>query len=142
MCHDYARGMRRLPRPHSRGFHAMLAMALFAWVMLASGALAAPARLAGMLPVDSIATAAHCEGMPAPGTSTLSTGYQNHTPGMPVGHGDCCHGGCHCSSVCNAVLMVPRLTTTVPAGYVPLPVSVPVDPALLPAAPPLRPPIA
>lgn len=142
MCHDYARGMRHLPRSHSGGFRITLAMALLAWVMLASGALAAPVRLAGMAPVDSNASAAQCEGMPVPDASTLSIAYQNHTPGMPAGHGNCCHGGCHCSSVCNAVLTVPQLAMMAPAGYVLLPVSVPVDPALLPAAPPLRPPIA
>lgn len=118
-------------------------MALLAWTMLASGAMAA---MPGMTATMGMATmmqtpashafAQNCDGMPME-----RIGSNHQAPVMPMGHGGCCQGGCHCPSTCNGVLAAPcPLTSALPLHAV-IPTFVPVAPALTPPAPPLRPPI-
>ncbi|HET7610695.1 MAG TPA: hypothetical protein VFK29_02790, partial [Rhodanobacteraceae bacterium] len=139
---DYAPRMRWLPRPNSALFRATLAMALLAWTALAFGTpvMGPPGELARTSPP-------HAQVGNAPGDchdSTLaSAGSHRHpAPAAPMGHGDCCHAGCHCLFACNAVLVVPLAQPGLspPRRLVPAPRPVRVRPAAL--APPLRPPIA
>lgn len=131
--------MRHLPRPHSRYFCTVLVLAALAWVMLASGALAAPSPMAmtGQT-LASHASAPDCDGMP----TGSAAAPQNPSPTTPTGSGNCCHGGCHCLSACNAMLAVPRLVAAESFLHESMSVVSQVDPILVPTAPPLRPPIA
>jgi hypothetical protein len=135
---EYVRRMRHLPRPHSRYFRTVLVLAALAWVMLASGAMAAPLPMVmTATTVASHASASDCEGMPMAHTSAR----QNPTPTAPMGSGNCCQGGCHCLSACNAALVVPRLVLVETFSHASVPTIATVDPIQAPIAPPLRPPI-
>ena len=112
-------------------------MALLAWTLLATNAMAGPLRMLDAMPMTaSQAPVAHCDGMP------MQPGIRHHGPATPMGHGDCCHGGCHCLLTCNVMLAVPRLTVLVPLPHPAAPGVVPVGARQEPATPPLRPPIA
>lgn len=134
--------MRRWFRPRSRSFRVVLGIALLAWIMLASGAFAAPLqgwnamKMAMTTPTAPLHTTTDCDGMPMQQAAT------QQIPTAPMGHGECCHGGCACMTACNAVLAVPRLTIAVSLPRFATPVFATVGPAQLPSAPPLRPPIA
>lgn len=131
--------MRHLPRPHSRYFRTVLMLAALAWVMLASSALAAPLPMSAMGQTQaSHASAPDCDSVAmahaaAPQSSALTT---------PMGTGNCCHGGCHCPSACNAALVVPRFVVVGTFSHASAPTIAVVDPVQAPSAPPMRPPIA
>jgi hypothetical protein len=134
--------MRRLPRPNSTFFRATLAMALLAWTTFAFGmpVISPSGDHARMAPPHAQVadTSANCHDM-----QMASGGSHHHpVPAAPMGHGDCCHAGCHCLFTCNAVLAVPfaQPGLSPPDRLVPTPRLVHVRPAAL--APPLRPPIA
>lgn len=139
----YVRRMQRPFHPRSRGFRVVLAMALLAWAMLAWGATAMPMQMDGAIaaasaqPADPHASAAGCDGLQVAHTAP----HRDPVP-PPMGSGDCCHGGCHCLSACNAVLAVPRFVVAGPWSHAAFPVAAPADPVPVPGAPPLRPPIA
>jgi hypothetical protein len=123
----------------------VLAVALLAWTTLAFGA---PLQTVGVASMDSYSqvsasrtSAVHCDGMSMPVSAMHAAAQRGHAPTMPAGHGDCCHGGCHCASACNAVLTVPRLATLAPVPHAALQIAAPVAPASMPEVPPLRPPI-
>lgn len=122
----------------------MLSLALLAWTSLSFGAVAWPMPMAGanepslrMQVMSSHAAIAQCDGMPIVHTAL------NHSqaPVMPMGQGDCCHGGCHCLFACTGALAVPLLTT--PTFFAPPPLPHLAATSLLSAlaVPPLRPPI-
>jgi hypothetical protein len=130
--------MRHLPRPHSRYFRTVLVLAALAWVMLASGAMAAPLPMVmAAQTVAFHASASDCDGMPMGPTAAP----QSPAPTTPTGSGNCCHGGCHCLSACNAALLVPRRVVVATFPRASLPTIATVDPIQAPIAPPLRPPI-
>jgi hypothetical protein len=130
--------MRHLPRPHSRWFRTVLVLAALAWVMLASGALAAPLPMATTgQTLASHTSAPDCERV----AMAHAAAPQSPPPAVPMGHGDCCHGGCHCMSACNAAL-VPRFVVVETFSHASVPTIAAVDPVQAPSAPPMRPPIA
>lgn len=139
---DYAQPMRRLPRPNSTVFRVVLSMALLAWTVLAFGMPAMPPPHGQVLATQSHAqaakTCAHGQDMAMAGSESHHQG----APGTPMGHGDCCHGGCHCLSACNAALLVPFAATGVMPEHSPPCASIIADVLSAMAAPPLRPPIA
>ena len=142
MHNDYAPRMRRLPRPTSTFFRATLAMAMLAWTALAFG-MSVISPSGGHAPMSGphtqfTETSSHCHGM----TMASAGSHLHPAPAVPMGHGDCCHAGCHCLSACNAVLVVPAspLGLLPPGAPAPTPLLAHVRPAGL--APPLRPPIA
>ena len=134
--------MRQPFRPRSRSFRAVLGVALLAWAMLASGALAGPRRMFDAMGVNATiqATTVHCDGMamvPGPQTSIPA-------PMPPAGNGHACcpDGGCHCASSCTGIVGVPYPGLELPpirGTVLSLAYS---QPMRAPSAPPLRPPIA
>ncbi|HJU27081.1 MAG TPA: hypothetical protein VJ722_10420 [Rhodanobacteraceae bacterium] len=139
--------MRRPFHPHSRSFRAVLSMALLAWAMLASGALASPLRMFDAMGVNAAIQAAqpqsttvHCDSMAmVPGSHTSTP-----APMPPVGNGHgCCHnGGCYCASVCSGIVGVPAFRMTWPPVHDIALSLIHSEPVLAHSAPPLRPPIA
>jgi hypothetical protein len=120
----------------------MLGMALLAWAMLASGALAgslagggAPYMAGAMQVAAAYAPPARCEGM------SMRQADSQQAPVMPAGHG-CCQTGCHCLSLWGVVLTVPPLAVAGSRPQATLPALAILAFAQTPAAPPLRPPIA
>lgn len=120
----------------------MLAMALLAWATLAFGvpAMSPPAGQAPAMQSHArVKACTHGHDM-----AMAPSGSQHpHAPGMPAGHGDCCHGGCHCLSACSVVLLVPFVALgAAPAHRSPSVSGLVVGVVPATAAPPLRPPIA
>ncbi|MGH8192712.1 MAG: hypothetical protein ACREP2_14870 [Rhodanobacteraceae bacterium] len=117
-------------------------LGVLAWLMLATSSLqAAPLMIEAQPFVAAHAAATvheHCNELPA----ARMASQPGHAPAMPMGHGDCCHGGCHCLAACGAVITVPRSMALQQFAPVPLPRFASTDPIPTLAAPPLRPPIA
>lgn len=119
----------------------MLGMALLAWVMLASGAMA-PFQVPGMVGMHAMAQATaatamtHCHGVPDEAAAAP------HALPTPDPHGDCCHAACHCMAACNAVAAVPRVDFSVDLSKALLPAVAHAGYTPAAPAPPLRPPIA
>lgn len=114
MRRDYAPRMRRLPRSNSTFFRATLVMALLAWTALAFGMPAISPSSDHVRTADPhtqvAETSGHCHDM-----TMASAGSHHHpAPAAPMGHGDCCHAGCHCLFACNAVLVVPFAQSSLP----------------------------
>jgi len=132
--------MRRLPRPNSGIFRATLALALLAWTALAFGAPQVFAANVMQAAQSRSANAApHC----GDAAMMMSAGSHGaHSPGVPRGHGDCCHASCHCLSTCSAALLVPFAATGMKPEQDPLQAVIIVAVPAAMAAPPLRPPIA
>lgn len=114
-------------------------MALLAWTVLAFGMPTMPRHAPATQSHAQVAkTCAHGQDMAMAGAESHHQG----APGTRMGHGDCCHGGCHCLSACNAALLVPFAATGVMPEHNPPRASIIADVLTAMAAPPLRPPIA
>lgn len=139
--------MHQLFHPRSRSFRAVLGVALLAWAMLASGALAGPLRIFNAMGVNATiqaaqaqATTVHCDGMAmVPGSRTSIP-----TPMPPAGNGHACcpDGGCHCASSCTGIVGVPYLGLELPPIQSVVFSLIYFQAMRAPSAPPLRPPIA
>lgn len=137
---DYAR--RMLVRPHSTTFRLILALAMLAWTVLASGTPAISASAlgatSGSAHVQTAAERAHCRAMAMTGAGM----HHGHAPAAPAGHGDCCHAGCHCLFACSVMIGVPPVLPGFPRFRLePTVVLLDGVPAMA-TVPPLRPPIA
>ncbi|HET7560796.1 MAG TPA: hypothetical protein VFJ87_00265 [Rhodanobacteraceae bacterium] len=137
--------MRHPLHPRSRSFRAVLGMALLAWTMLASGALAGPLHkvdATGMTAVVQAAqpAAVHCDAM----TTTHRSHTSHPVPMHPAGNGHgCCHNGvCHCASSCSGIAGVPAMFMTWQPVHDRAPALPHAEPVRVHTAPPLRPPIA
>lgn len=136
--------MHRWLDPRSRRFRVVLSMALLAWAVLASGALMAMPHMTDTMGMATMMQmpASHAPTKNCDGMSMEHIGSNHHASVMPMGHGSCCHGGCHCPSSCTGVLVALYPLASAWPLHTVISTFVPAEPALTLSAPPLRPPIA
>lgn len=144
---DYVCRMRCPFHPRSRSFRAVLGMAMLAWAMLASGALAGPLRMFDAMGMNTAIQAAqpqstkvHCDGMAmVPGSHTSIPAPM---PPAGNGHGCCPNGSCYCASLCTGIAGVPYLGLEMQPIHGTVFSLIYSEPVRALSAPPLRPPIA